>query len=100
MNLRRDVFQAISDPSRRQIALLLVAQAMTAGAIAENFSSTRSAISRHLKILIECGFVSHVRKGREVYYAVNAKKLKEVADFIEQFRALWNPNTLNSRLRR
>ena len=89
MNLRRDVFQAIADPSRRAILLLLAAQSMTAGAIASNFDTARPTVSKHLAILTECELIEQTQNGREVHYHINAKKMKEVADFIEPFRMLW-----------
>jgi len=89
MNLRRDVFQAISDPTRRAILLLIATQAMTAGAIASNFNTARPTVSKHLQILTECELVKPEQLGREIYYHVNSDKLKEVADFIEPFRQMW-----------
>lgn len=90
MNLRRDVFQAIADPTRRAILLLVVSQSMTAGAIAANFDTARPTVSKHLQILTECELLSHEQKGREVYYHLNPNKMKEIADFIEPFRKLWD----------
>ena len=90
MNLRRDVFQAIADPTRRAILLLLAGQTMTAGAIAANFDSARPTISKHLQILTACSLLTQQQNGREVYYLINAKKMKEVADFIEPFRNMWD----------
>src|SRR5215212_7004129 len=91
MNLRRDVFQAIADPTRRAILLLLAAsQSMTAGAIAANFDTARPTVSKHLQILIECELLEQEQNGREIYYHINAKKMKEVADFIEPFRVMWD----------
>jgi DNA-binding transcriptional ArsR family regulator len=90
MNLRRDVFQAISDPTRRAILLLLATQSLTAGAIAANFDTARPTVSKHLQILTECELVKQQQTGREVHYRVNAKKMKEVADFIEPFRKMWD----------
>lgn len=89
MNLRRDVFQAIADPTRRSILLLVAVQAMTAGAIAANFDTARPTVSKHLQILTECALLKQEQNGREIYYHINAKKMKEVADFIEPFRAIW-----------
>lgn len=89
MNLRRDVFQAIADPTRRAILLLLASQAMTAGAIAANFDSARPTVSKHLQILTECELLKQEQNGREVYYTLDAKGMKDVADFIEPFRQLW-----------
>jgi len=90
MNLRRDVFQAIADPSRRAILLLLTAQSMTAGAIAANFNTARPTVSKHLQILTACELLRSEPNGREVYYHLNPQKMKEVADFIEPFRQLWD----------
>jgi len=90
MNLRRDVFQAIADPTRRAILLLLASQAMTAGAIAANFDTARPTVSKHLQILTECELLQQQQNGREIYYHLNALKMKEVSDFIEQFRQLWD----------
>lgn len=90
MNLRRDVFQAIADPTRRAILLLLATHAMTAGAIAANFNTARPTVSKHLQILTECQLLVQEQSGREVYYHINAKKMKEVADFIEPFRKTWD----------
>ena len=90
MNLRRDVFQAIADPTRRAILLLVASQAMTAGAVAANFDTARPTVSKHLQILTECELLEQTQNGREVYYHINAKNMKEVADFIEPFRQLWD----------
>lgn len=90
MNLRRDVFQAIADPTRRAILLLVATQAMTAGAIASNFDSARPTISKHLQILTECALLKQEQNGREIYYQINANKMQEVAVFIEPFRQMWD----------
>ncbi len=90
MGLRRDVFQAIADPTRRAIITLVALQAMTPGAIAEEFKSSRQTISKHIQILTECELLRQEQTGREIYYHINAKKMKEVADFIEPFRNLWD----------
>jgi DNA-binding transcriptional ArsR family regulator len=89
MNLRRDVFQAIADPTRRAILALVAFQAMTAGAIADNFDSSRQTISKHLQILHECALLRQTQTGREVYYHVNPRKMKEVADWLDPYRKLW-----------
>lgn len=89
MNLRRDVFQAIADPTRRAILLLVASQSMTAGAIAANFDTARPTVSKHLQILTECELLKKEQTGREIYYQINANKMKEVADFIEPFRKMW-----------
>lgn len=90
MEIRRDVFQAIADPTRRAILNLVAIQAMTPGTIAENFDSSRQTISKHIKILTECDLLEQQQNGREIYYYINAKKIKEVADFIEPFRKMWD----------
>ena len=90
MNLRRDVFQAIADPTRRAILLLVASQAMTAGAIAANFDTARPTVSKHLAILTECELLQPAQNGREIYYQLNPQKMKEVADFIEPFRKMWD----------
>jgi DNA-binding transcriptional ArsR family regulator len=90
MELRRDVFQAIADPTRRAILLLVASQFMTAGHIAANFDTARPTVSKHLQILTECGLLEQKPEGREIYYRVNVNKMKEVADFIEPFRKMWD----------
>ena len=90
MNLRRDVFQAIADPTRRAILLLVAFQSMSAGAIASNFDTARPTVSKHLQILTECQLLSQEQNGREIYYRLNPQKMKEIADFIEPFRKLWD----------
>ena len=89
MDLRRDVFQAIADPTRRAIIALVALNAMTPSAIAENFDSSRQTISKHIQILTECDLLRQEQTGREIYYHFNAKKMKEIADFIEPFRKMW-----------
>ena len=89
MEIRRDVFQAIADPTRRAILTLLAMQAMTPGAIADNFDSSRQTISKHIQILTECELLHQKQSGREIYYHFNSGKMKEIADFIEPFKALW-----------
>ena len=89
MNLRRDVFQAIADPTRRAILLLVASQSMTAGAIASNFDTARPTVSKHLQILTECELLEQEQNGREMYYHINPKKMKEVDAFIEPFRKMW-----------
>ena len=90
MNLRRDVFQAIADPTRRAILLLVASQAMTAGAIAANFDTARPTVSKHLQILTECELLQQEQNGREIYYHLHAKNMKAIADFIEPFRQMWD----------
>lgn len=89
MNLRRDVFQAIADPTRRAILLLVASQSMTAGVIASNFETARPTVSKHLQILTECGLLTQEPQGREIYYHFNPEKMKEVDQFIEPFRKMW-----------
>lgn len=88
METRRDAFQAIADPTRRAILVLLASQAMTPNAVAEHFNSSRQAVSNHIKILAECELVKQEQKGREIYYHINAIKIKEVDQWIEQFRKI------------
>jgi DNA-binding transcriptional ArsR family regulator len=90
MLTRRDVFQAIADPTRRAILLLVAAQSLTAGAIASNFDTARPTVSKHMQILTECELLTQEQTGREIYYHINAKGMKEVADFIEPFRKMWD----------
>jgi DNA-binding transcriptional ArsR family regulator len=90
MNLRRDVFQAVADPTRRAILLLLASQSLTAGAIASNFDTARPTVSKHLQILTECELLKQEQNGREIHYHINAKNMKAIADFIEPFRQMWD----------
>jgi DNA-binding transcriptional ArsR family regulator len=96
MKTRRDLFQAIADPTRRAILLLIAAQSMTAGAIASNFDTARPTISKHLQILTECDLLTQEQSGREMHYHLNVANMKEVADFVKPFRKLWEErfNTL------
>jgi DNA-binding transcriptional ArsR family regulator len=87
--MRRDVFQAIADPTRRAIILLIASQAMTPNAIAEHFHSTRQAVSKHLRILSECELVKQEQSGREIYYELKVDKMKEIDKWLEQFRKIW-----------
>ncbi len=87
--MRRDVFQAIADPTRRTILTLLAFQAMTPNALADHFDSSRQAISKHIKILTECQLIKQEQSGREIYYHFNSKKLKEVDKWLQPFRATW-----------
>ena len=87
--MRRDIFQAIADPTRRAIIVLIAAQAMTPNAIAENFDTTRQAISKHLRILTECELVKQQQQGREIYYSLEINKMKEIDKWLEQFRKIW-----------
>lgn len=88
--MRRDVFQAIADPTRRAIIALIAIQAMTPNAIAENFNTTRQAVSKHLRILSECELVKQEQQGREIYYSLELDKMKEIEVWLEQFKAIWN----------
>lgn len=90
MNLRRDVFQAIADPTRRAILLLVASQSMTAGTIAANFDTARPTVSKHLQILTECELLEQEQSGREIYYHLNPHKMQEIAMFLEPFRKMWD----------
>ena len=90
MQPRRDIFQAIADPTRRAILTLLAVQALTPGAIAGNFKASRQTISRHIQILTECELVKPEQNGREIHYHLNARQMNEVAAFIEPFRKMWD----------
>lgn len=87
--MRRDVFQAIADPTRREILGMLALHAMTPNALADNFDSSRQAISKHVKILTECQLLKQEQSGREIYYYFNPKKLKEVDKWLQPFRTMW-----------
>ena len=87
--MRRDIFQAIADPTRRAIITLIAVHAMTPNAIADNFHTTRQSVSKHLRILTECELVKQEQQGREIYYSLEIKKLKEVDKWLNQFRKLW-----------
>jgi DNA-binding transcriptional ArsR family regulator len=89
METRRDIFQAIADPTRRAILSLIAVHALTPNALAEHFDTSRQAVSKHLQILSECDLLKQHQTGREIYYSLNSKKMKEVSDWIEQFRELW-----------
>jgi DNA-binding transcriptional ArsR family regulator len=87
--MRRDVFQAIADPTRRAIIGLIALQAMTPNAIAERFDTSRQAISKHLRILTECELVKQEQQGREIYYQLDVNKIKEIDRWLDQFRKIW-----------
>src|SRR6202012_1964958 len=87
--MRRDIFQAIADPTRRAIIALVALQAMTPNAIAENFNTTRQALSKHLHILTECDLVKQAYQGREIYYSLEIEKMKEIDKWLGQFREIW-----------
>ena len=93
--MRRDVFQAIADPTRRDILSLIASKAMTPNALAEHFDSSRQAVSKHIKILTECKLVKQEQTGREIYYHFNVQKMKEVDKWLEPFRALWEERFSN-----
>jgi len=88
--MRRDIFQAIADPTRRAILALIALQAMTPNALAEHFDSTRQAVSKHIQILTECEAVTQQQSGREIYYHINLQKMKEIDQWLEEFRKLWD----------
>lgn len=87
--MRRDIFQAIADPTRRAIIALIAVQALTPNAIAEHFDTTRQAVSKHLRILTECELVTQEQKGREIYYRLEIEKMKEIDEWLEQYRQIW-----------
>ena len=87
--MRRDIFQAIADPTRRAIIALIALQALTPTAIAENFNTTRQAVSKHLRILTECELVKQAQQGREIYYSLEIKKMKEIDKWLSQYRKIW-----------
>ncbi|ANE50825.1 ArsR/SmtB family transcription factor [Flavisolibacter tropicus] len=87
--MRRDVFQAIADPTRRAIIALIALQAMTPNAIAEHFDTTRQAVSKHLRVLTECDLVKQEYQGREIYYSLQIEKMKEIDKWLSQFRKIW-----------
>ena len=87
--MRRDIFQAIADPTRRAISALIALQAMTPNAIAENFNTTRQAVSKHLKILTECNLVKQEQQAREIFYSLEIEKMKEIDSWLAQFRKIW-----------
>lgn len=87
--MRRDVFQAIADPTRRAIITLIALQAMTPNALAEHFNTTRQAVSKHLRVLTECELVKQEHQGREIYYQLEIEKMKEIDKWLNQFRKIW-----------
>ncbi len=89
VDMKRDVFQAIADPTRRAIIALVAVQAMTPNAIAEHFDTSRQAVSKHLRILAECELVQQEQKGREIYYRLEIEKMKEIDEWLEQYRQIW-----------
>jgi DNA-binding transcriptional ArsR family regulator len=87
--MRRDIFQAIADPTRRAIIALIALQAMTPNALAEHFDTSRQAVSKHLQILAECELVTQEHQGREIYYRLEIEKMKEIDEWLEQYRKIW-----------
>jgi DNA-binding transcriptional ArsR family regulator len=87
--MRRDIFQAIADPTRRAIIALIALQAMTPNALAEHFDTSRQAVSKHLRILTECELVTQEQEGREIYYSLEIEKMKEIDEWLEQYRKIW-----------
>ena len=87
--MRRDIFQAIADPTRRAIIILIASQAMTPNAIADNFHTTRQSVSKHLRILTECELVQQEQQGREIYYSLEVEKMKEIDKWLAQFKKIW-----------
>lgn len=87
--MRRDIFQAIADPTRRAILALIALQAMTPNAIADNFNTTRQSVSKHLRILTECELVKQQQQGREIYYSLEIEKMKEIDQWLNPFRKIW-----------
>jgi DNA-binding transcriptional ArsR family regulator len=89
VGVKRDIFQAIADPTRRAIIALVALQAMTPNAIAAHFNTTRQAVSKHLRILAECDLVKQEQKGREIYYSLEIEKMKEIDEWLERYRKIW-----------
>ncbi len=87
--MRRDVFQAIADPTRRAIILLIASQPMTPNALAEHFDTTRQAVSKHLRILTECQLLKQEYIGREIYYKLDISKMKQIDNWLDQFKKVW-----------
>lgn len=88
-DMRRDIFQAIADPTRRAIIALIAVQAMTPNALAAHFETSRQAVSKHLRILAECELITQEQKGREIYYVLEIEKMKEIDEWLEQYRKIW-----------
>lgn len=87
--MRRDIFQAISDPTRRAIIALIAVQGMTPNALAAHFETSRQAVSKHLRILAECELITQEQKGREIYYVLEIEKMREIDEWLEQYRKIW-----------
>ena len=90
--MRRDIFQALADPTRRAIIALIALQAMTPNAIAEHFHTTRQAVSKHLRVLTECELVTQEQKGREIYYSLEVERMKEIGEWLKQVQEIWEGN--------
>jgi DNA-binding transcriptional ArsR family regulator len=90
MKTRRDIFQAIADPTRRAILALVALHAMTPGAIADSFDSSRQTISKHIQILTECQLLRQEQSGREIFYHFNPNKMKEIAQWLIPFAKMWD----------
>ena len=88
-DMRRDIFQAIADPTRRAIIALIAVQAMTPNALATHFHTSRQAVSKHLQILAECELITQQHQGREIYYSLQIEKMKEIDEWLEQYRKIW-----------
>ena len=88
-DMRRDIFQAIADPTRRAIIALIAVQAMTPNALAAHFETSRQAVSKHLRILAECELITQEQRGREIYYVLEIEKMKEIDEWLEQYRKIW-----------
>ena len=87
--MRRDIFQAVADPTRRQIINLIAHKPLTPNGVAESFDMSRQGISKHLKILTECGIIIIVARGREHYCFIQPQKMEELGDWLESFRKIW-----------
>ena len=100
METRRDIFQAIADPTRRAIIALIALHAMTPNALAEHFNTSRQSVSKHIKILTECDLLKQEQQGREIYYSLEIEKMKEIDKWLNQFRKIWEAryNQLNNLL--
>ena len=90
--MRRDIFQAIADPTRRAIIALIALQAMTPNALATHFDTSRQAVSKHLRILTECELVTQEQKGREIYYSLEIEKMKEIDEWLAHVQEIWEAN--------
>lgn len=87
--MKRDIFQGLADPTRRAILVLIASQAMTPNSLAEHFDMTRQAVSKHIKVLVECELLEQKKVGREIFYHFNPEKMKEIDKWIDQFKEHW-----------